>query len=107
MAAGDFGSFWQEYVLPAAPEAAYFSAEPFKGGYSPVAQQYWGGQYGDVTNAYVGYIGQEARAGRAPENTFLDFLEQYPWTERYTAMSPSMRPGGRTSRFAPATRYVF
>jgi|TARA_R100000306_G_scaffold25444_1_gene28530 hypothetical protein len=107
MANNDFGSFWKDYVLPVAPEAAYFSAAPFSGGSSPVGQQYWGGQYGNVSNQYLGYLGQEARAGRDPEDTFLDYLEKYPWTERYTAMGPGMRPGGRTSRFAPATRYVF
>ena len=40
--------------------------------------------------------------------SFTDYLEQYPWTQRYTALGPSMRPGGRgTSRFAPSARYMY
>jgi len=122
-------SFWKDYVLPYAPEETYFSSAPFGGqitaanpfggreasdvnpfgrGFSPASQSYWAGQYGNVMNQYLGEGGRKMRAGEDPTTlSFMDYLEQYPWTERYTAMSPSLRPGGRTSRFSPSTRYVF
>ena len=103
----DFGNFWQDYVLPSAPETAYYSAAPFGGGFSPASQQYWSGQYGNVVNQYAGELGKSYRAGEQPSMSFVDFLEEYPWTQRYTAMSPSMRPGGRTSRYAPAARRYY
>lgn len=100
-------NFWQDYALQASPQAAYYSSAPFGGGYSPASQQYWSGQYGNVMNQYAGELGRSMRAGEAPTMTFTDYLEQYPWTERYTAMSPTMRPGGRTSRYTPAARRYY
>ncbi|MAH45277.1 hypothetical protein CMI37_05585 [Candidatus Pacearchaeota archaeon] len=110
-------NFWQDYALEGSPEAAYYSAapfgtgmsaaSPFGGGAAPAAQQYWSGQYGNVMNQYVGELGRSMRAGEAPTMTFTDYLQQYPWTQRYSAMSPAMRPGGRTSRYAPAARRYY
>ena len=101
-------NFWQAYVLQAAPESAYFSASPFGGGYSPSEQRYWSGQYGNVMNQYLGSMGESFRQGQEPSTTsFVDFLSQYPWTDRYTSMSPRLRPGGGTSRFAPSVRRFF
>jgi hypothetical protein len=112
-------SFWQDYFSQGyEPEAAYYSAEPFGsrataaspfgGGYAPAAQQYWSGQYGNVMNQFRGEVGRRMEAGDDPFGmTFVDFLEQYPWTQRYTALSPRQRPGGGTSRFNPAARYMY
>ena len=111
-------NFWRDYVLEEAPEAAYYSAAPFGsgstagspwgGGSSPMSQQYWSGQYGNVRNQYLGQIGRSLRAGQEPSMSFTDYLEQFPWTQRYTALGPSMRPGGRSSsRFAPSARYMY
>ena len=116
-----------ESALRYAPEATYFSSAPFgratadnhwgvsrfgaqgqqiQGAYSPSQQQYWGGQFGDVYNQFTGEQGRAAAAGQ-PMMSFADYLETYPFTQRFTSMAPSMRPGAGTSRFAPATRYVF
>lgn len=113
----DSFNWWQEYVLPYEPQAAYYSAapfgtgasvgSPFGGGYAPAAQQYWSGQYGNVMNQYMGSMGRDMRAGREPEMSFMDYIDQYPWTERYTSLGPAMRPGGSTSRFAPSARRMY
>ena len=118
---------WSQ-ILEASPETAYYSASPFgqysqrnpwggsefvqggegvtQGGYSPVQQQYWSGQYGNVYNQYAGALGSAIRQGQeAP--SFTNFLSDMPWTERYTALSPSLRPGGSFRRFNPATRYMY
>jgi hypothetical protein len=112
-------SFWQDYFSGGyEPEAAYYSstpfgtgataASPFGGGFAPAAQQYWSGQYGNVMNQFKGAAGRRMRAGEDPLTTnFVDFLEQYPWTQRYSALSPRQRPGGGTARFSPAARYMY
>ena len=110
-------NFWQQDVLPFEERATYYSAEPFGagtsaaspfgGGYSPASQQYWSGQYGNVMNQYMGTVGKSLREGEFPSLTFTDYLGQYPWTERYTALSPSMRQGGGISRFAPSVRRMY
>ena len=121
--------FWSQ-VLEASPETAYYSASPFgqysprnpwggsefvqggegvtQGGYSPVQQQYWSGQYGNVYNQYLGQIGRSLRGGQEPATTFMEYLDQYPFTQRYSALGPAMRPGGcGSSRYSPSTRYMF
>jgi len=140
MADNNYSNWWQEYVLPFEPQAAYYSATPFgagpsagspfgrdywqtdpstqaerapsqafveAGGFSPGAQQYWSGQYGNVMSQYLGSIGSDIRADREPAENFVDYLGRYPWTERYTALSPSMRGGSSMSRFAPAARWAY
>ena len=109
-------NIWSDF-LEDFPEAAYYSAapfgagpsvsKPFGGGFAPAAQQYWRGQYGNVMNQYMGQWGRSLREGQFPEMTFRDYLGQYPWTQRYTALSPAMRPGSTASRFSPATRWVY
>ena len=99
----DFFQHWLEDI----PEAAYYSAEPFQGGFAPTAQRYWQGQYGNIQNQYMGELGKQLRAGQAPTKTFTDFLGDYPWTERYTAMGPRLRPGGATTRYAPSVRRMY
>ena len=112
------GEWWKEYVLPYEPQAQYYSAapfgggattdSPFGGGYAPAAQQYWAGQYGNVMNQYMGQIGQMMKGGQDPTTlNFQDYLDKYPWTQRYTALGPGMRPGGRTSRYAPTPQRFF
>ena len=113
------GNFWQDFVLPYEPQAAYYSAapfgggataaSPFGGGFSPASQSYWSGQYGNVMNQYQGELGRAMRRGDEDpyRMKFTDFLEDYPWTERYTALGPRQRPGGSTARFAPSARRMY
>ena len=99
---GDFS----DYMLEASPAIAYFSAAPFQGTTSPAQQQYWSGRYGDISNQYMGALGTSLRTGgQAP--SFTQFLSDMPWTERYSALSPSMRPGSPFRRFSPQTRYAY
>jgi hypothetical protein len=116
------GNLWQDFFLDYEPEMAYYSAapfgtgasaaSPFGGGFSPASQSYWSGQYGTVMNQYLGETGRAQRDWKPgdpdpPFTKFTDFLEQYPWTERYTALTPRGRPGGSTARFAPSTRRMY
>lgn len=126
-------NLWKDYFeLGYEPEAAYYSAAPFgargtaqnpfgrqvfdtsgqisagTGGFAPAAQRYWSGQFGNVHNQWVGEVGRRMKSEQDPMGlSFVDFLEQYPWTERYSSMSPRLRAGGDTSRFSPSTRYMY
>lgn len=120
MAIGDFGDFEgflnfdisdispleRAATLESTPQMAYFSSTPFQGGSSPMQQQYWGSQYGNVFNQYQGSLGTALRSGETAPS-FLQFLESKPWTERYTSLSPSLRPGGGTRRFNPTARHMY
>ena len=107
MAWEDFlNSSFNEYMLEAEPSMAYFSSAPFQGGYSPAQQQYWGSQAGNVWSEYQGQEGSALR-GMGEPTTFTSFLEDMPWTERYSSLSPSLRPGGGSRRFNPTARYMY
>jgi len=111
MATNGFADFmpnidFDQYTLETDPRMAYFSASPFQGGYSPKQQQYWSGQFGNVYNQYAGALGSSLRGGtEAP--SFVNFLSDMPWTQRYTALSPALRPGSSFRRFSPTTRYLY
>ena len=94
------------YMLQSDPKAAYFSSAPFQGASSPAQRQYWQGQFGNVFNQFQGAFGSALR-NKEETPTFMSFLRDNPFTERYTALSPSMRPGSGTKRFNPGTRYMY
>ena len=101
----EMGSF-DSYMLEASPALAYFSATPFQGQQAPAQRQYWSGQFGNISNEYMGALGSAIRTGgQAP--SFTQFLEDMPWTERYSALSPRLRPGSDFRRFSPQTRYIY
>ena len=85
MAEDFFSTAW----LEANPEAAFYSAAPFglgsytagnpfggttygeagqpgaAGGFSPAAQTYWAGQYGNIQRQYLGELGRAMRRGES------------------------------------------
>lgn len=70
MATDEFFSGWLEDL----PEAAYYSAAPFSGGFSPAAQRYWQGQRGNLQDQYMGEWGRQLRENQTPTLSFTDFL---------------------------------
>ena len=95
-------------ILEFNPEWAYYSSAPFQEGkgFSPMQNQYWRGQYGDVWDEYLGSLGAAEKRGQdAP--LWTSFLEDMPWTQRYTALGPSLRPGGSTRQYSPSVRYAY
>ena len=108
---GDFSSF----MLETSPQMAYFSAAPaaqttaegaITPSQTPFQREQFRTGYGDVTRQYMGALGQALRTGgQAP--TFVDYLGDMPWTQRYSSLPPSLRPGGSFQRFAPRTQRVY
>lgn len=75
------------------------------------AQDWAMGQYSNFYNRYLGDVGSEyGKRGRGekaqPVSTFAEYLQEDPFTERYSRLTPYQR-GVSTSRFAPSTRYIF
>ena len=111
MANNSFGDFMPDvdftsYMLESDPKMAYCTAAPFQGSSSPAQKRDWAGQFGNVYNQYSGAVGAALKEGKeAP--SFVDYLKQTPFTERYSSLSPSMRPGGGFRRFSPGTRYMY
>ena len=117
-----FDNYFQTQ-LETEPQTAYMGAmsqrfgnetNPFFSG----AKNYFssGNQFSDMYNRYLGVKGTELMnrsksleqgkpASDKPLTSFMDYLENDPFTQRYAAMTPRQR-GTSTSRFAPSTRYI-
>lgn len=73
-------------------------------------RDYWSRQYGNIYNQYLGRQGQNLQSlarGEQPEiQSFSQYLEDIPFTQRYSGLTPQQRGTG-TKAFAPSTRYIF
>ena len=107
-----FDDYYQT-MLEMDPQTAYMGAvggQDF-GRFSPSQQQrgqeYFRGQFSDVYNQYLGRRGQQIASRTDPSKmtSFTDYLAEYPFTQRYSALTPRQR-GMSTSRFSPSTRYL-
>lgn len=89
------------------PRMAFYSFQDrFNRGASPRQRAYFGGQFQDVHNEFLGRIGEQLRQGQTPTQTFTGFMRTHPFQQRFAALPPSMR-GAATGRFAPQTRFFF
>ena len=104
----DGGSSWGSLLLEQLPQAAYFSSptgQSFGAG-SPRQQRYFQQNYQDTFNQYMGALGQQLREGQSPNLSFQQFLEQDPWTSRYSQLPQAAR-GVNTGMYNPRTRHLY
>ena len=115
---GDLASFddYFQTQLEMEPQTAYMGMlgrQQF-GGTRPMQQRardYYGNQFSDVYNKFLGVKGQELRDRTDPSKmtSFTDYIEQAatenPYTHRYAARTPQQR-GVSTRQFAPSTRFL-
>jgi len=88
------------------PRTAFFSFQN-QFGRSPHQRRFFQGQFQDIYNEYLGALGSQIRSGQAPTKRFAGFLENLPFTNRFSSLPPTMRPGGGfSSRFAPRSRFL-
>jgi hypothetical protein len=64
---------------------------------------YWRGRYGTVLGDYFGSIGQTARSGQIPTQSFQSYVGEYPWRDYWESLSPGAR-GERPSLYSPRLR---
>lgn len=77
-------SYWAEEN----PQALYNAMIPTS---TPAQQKYWGNQYGDVWQSYMGKLAKMALGGNPPNLNFSEYLGTYPWTEYWNQLSPNQR----------------
>jgi hypothetical protein len=90
------------------PSEGYDPIDPKDAGVlgSQGRQRFFRNQYEDAYSEYLGSLGQQIRGGTAPTGSFADYLSDYPFTERYAALTPQ-QAGRTTNRYSPSTRHIY
>jgi len=96
-----FGSDFFSDVLEESPRASFFS---FVNQQNQPQQRFFQNQFQTIQNEFLGNLGQQLREGNQPSQTFTDFLSDFPFSERFSALPPALR-GALTNRFAPSIRF--
>ena len=94
-------NIWLDW-LEETPQAAWGALRPQQGPISFL--DFWRGQEGNLWGEYQGALGKMALAGQPPSLGFTNFLQGFPWLQRYWALSPQQR-GYDESRYAPRLRW--
>ena len=75
-------------------------------GTSPAARRYFQGQFQNIYDEFLGQQGRALQGGQMPGQNFQQFLQEFPFTQRYSALPPEMT--GRTlGSFAPRVQYSY
>ena len=75
-------------------------------GTSPASKRYFQGQFQNIYNDFLGQQGRALQGGQLPSQTFTQFLEQYPFTQRYAALPPELS-GRALGSFVPRVQYSY
>jgi hypothetical protein len=101
----DNPNVWKTDFLEENPLEAYGAYRPERGVNFPGAPRsffdYYQNRQAQVEGAYFAEQGRGARAGQPPVSANVDFLANFPWMQRWLALSPEQR--GAT--YAPAFRW--
>jgi hypothetical protein len=94
---------WNQW-LNETPQAGYFSwAGGLKG--TPAMNRYYGNEYGNMYNRYMGTLGSQVQSGQAPTTSFVDWLKQFNATQNYQNQPNYMR-GMNYGAFSPSRRWL-
>jgi len=75
-------------------------------GTSPASRRYFQGQFQNIYDEFLGKQGRALQGGQMPAQNFQQFLQAFPFTQRYSALPPEMT--GRTlGGFAPRVQYSY
>ncbi len=97
---------WLKDWLTDQPQARFFGELANKRqSFTPGQSSYWGGQYGNIYNRYLGQLGQTAMQGQVPSQTFGNFMSQFPW-ERQWGNLPRWQRGYNERAFSPSMRWL-
>ena len=64
-----------------------------------------GREYQRAMAMFQSQLASQAMAGYTPQQTFLDFAQNIPFTQRYASIAPQERLGVPMRRFAPSLSY--
>ena len=93
-------------VLENRPELAYYSHLDDQG-FSEMKRRRLRGLFSDVQSRFLGQIGGDLRAGRAPTRKWNTFLEDFNWNEYYSNTVPPSQRNSFLGRFVPRILYDF
>lgn len=94
-------TFLQE-LLGDVPEAAFFGAvQPFSN--TPAQKRFFGGQFSNVYNQFLGQLGQDIFQGRIPTQSFSDFSQEFDFNELFQSRPFADRG---FNNFNPRTRWL-
>ena len=89
--------------MPGMAQSEMFGS-PF--GTSPAARRYFQGQFQNIYDEFLGKQGRALQGGQMPAQNFQQFLQGFPFTQRYSSLPPEMT--GRTlGSFAPRVQYSY
>ena len=75
-------------------------------GTSPASRRFFQGQFQNLYDEFLGQQGRALQGGQMPAQNFQQFLQGFPFTQRYSALPPEMT--GRTlGNFAPRVQYSY
>jgi hypothetical protein len=97
----------QQYYSPreeATQAQGQLFGSPF--GTSPAAKRYFQSQFQNIYNEFLGNQGRALQGGQLPSQSFTQFLEQFPFTQKYSALPPEMSGRG-ISGFAPKVQFAY
>lgn len=101
----DFNAFTPAELLGQDPRIAYFSFQR-RFGQAPRQRRFFEDFFPEAQNEFLGLLGEQIRRGEIPTLQFVDFLEGFPFEQRYQGLPPSFR-GQSFGRFSPSARYFF
>ena len=75
-------------------------------GTSPASRRFFQGQFQNLYDEFLGQQGRALQGGQMPAQNFQQFLQAFPFTQRYSSLPPEMT--GRTlGSFAPRVQYSY
>ena len=60
--------------------------------------------YQDALSSFYGQLGEQILSGGSPTQTFTNFLQDFPFTERFAQMGRQYNQAGR---YRPRTRFLY
>tara|TARA_R100000234_G_scaffold24292_3_gene13993 strand:- start:170 stop:487 length:318 start_codon:yes stop_codon:yes gene_type:complete len=88
------------------PRAAFFGTLRTQPGFrdTPGERRQAQDIYQSALSDFYGQLGQDILSGQTPNMTFTDFLQDFPFTERFAQMG---RQYNQLSRYRPRTRFLY
>lgn len=91
----DDNNIWSGDFLRENPSYAFNAFRPQRGtnfgGASRSFFDFYKNRQPQLEREFVGQQGRLAASGRPPTGEFSDFIQQYPWLQRYLELPPSQR----------------
>ena len=87
------------------PRMAYRSFQN-RFGQAPRQRSFYDQFFPQAQDEFLGVLGEQVRGGMIPSMQFSDFLQSFPFMDRYRSLPPAMR-GGQTSRFNPVAQFNY